>query len=209
MGGEDIKKYHIKLGLDCDEISVKHRFDEIAYYSMYHNFGYGPKTSAAIYENSIILILEDANNNLEDGSHSRFSDWKCLKSITPEDLGQITEEFRGVFSRISTAGQITESKEDLLAIEILTLILGTDDVFKGDWVPRKYKQTQGEVKIYEGHLKKLSFQEGLFPSPPMDRELLRPVSGGEGIPGKRLGEEVIPEGDGIPLEPKLSINKLK
>ncbi len=381
-GGEDVKKYHIKLGLDCDEISDEHRFDEIAYYSIYHNFGYGPKTLAAIYKDSIVLILEDANNDLEDGTHSRFSDWKRLKSITPEDLGQITEEFRGVFSRISTAGQITESKEDLIAIEILSLILGTDDVFKkpdnfgvrvffnrqseptynikpmvvdllpnksyktffsklkasrycddfddpnkvanlianlllklfdpindqrienaipdfhifeffrgdnrigtidnlkgglekifhdfdkkisdafdislkslneycekkgflkkfnkseietlinkkrkfildvghslrehkeirdvltGDWMPGKYKQTQGVVDIYEGHLKKLSFEEKLFPSPPMDREPLRLELGKEGMLGKRPGEEVIPEG-GSQFRLKLRNSMLK
>lgn len=375
-GGEDVKKYHIKLGLDCDEITDEQRFEEIAYYSIYHNFGYGPKTLAAIYEDSIVLILEDANNNLEDGSHSRFSDWKRLKSITPEDLGQITEEFRGVFSGISTAGQITESKEDLLAIEILTLILGTDDVVKkpdnfgvrvffnrqseptynikpmvvdllpnksyytffsklkasrycdnfedpnkvanlianlllksfdpkndqrieneipdfhvfeffrgdnrigtidnlkgglekiftdfekkindafdislkslneyckkggflkkfnksqietlinkqrqfildvghslrehkeirdvltGNWVSGKHKQTQGVVDIDKAHLKKLTFDEALFPSPPMVREPLRPGSGGEGILGKRPGEKVTPDGEGMPLESK-------
>lgn len=383
-GGEDVKKYHIKLGLDCDEISDEHRFDEIAYYSIYHNFGYGPKTLAAIYKDSIVLILEDANNDLEDGTHSRFSDWKRLKSITPEDLGQITEEFRGVFSRISTAGQITESKEDLIAIEILSLILGTDDVFKkpdnfgvrvffnrqseptynikpmvvdllpnksyytffsklkasrycddfenpnkvanlianlllksfdpkndqrienaipdfhifeffkgdnrigtidnlkgglekifpdfekkindafdislkslneycekggflkkfnksyietlvnkqrkfildvghslrehkeirdvltGDWMPGKYEQTQGAVDINKGHLQKLTVQEALFPSPPMEREPLRPVSGSEGMLGnKRPGEELIPEGDGIQLRQKLLEDKSK
>jgi len=84
------------------------------------------------------------------------------------------------------------------------------DVLTGDWMPGKYKQTQGVVDIDEGHLKKLTFQEALFPSPPMEREPLRPVSGSEGMLGnKRPREEVIPEGDGIQLRPKLLEDKSK
>lgn len=128
-GEQDIKKYHMKLVLDNHGITDDYKFNEIAYYLMYQNFGYGPKVSVAIFKSSMILILEDANNILADGSLSSFSDWKHIKSADTDGLKQIPEEFKEVFSRISTTGQISESKEDLFAIEILTLILATGDIF--------------------------------------------------------------------------------
>lgn len=40
----DFKKYHLKLVLKNDRVSIKHQFTEIAHYLMYQNFGYEPET---------------------------------------------------------------------------------------------------------------------------------------------------------------------
>ena len=113
--GNKPKQYHIKPVTSNEGISLEHEFTEPSYYSIYHNFGYGPKTSVLMYKNSLILLLEDAGNLLPDESSAKFSDWKKIK----EDG-----------SRSDIEEKLTSSKADLYAVEILTLILGTGDIFQ-------------------------------------------------------------------------------
>ncbi|MFM7701882.1 MAG: hypothetical protein ACKO6C_00265, partial [Alphaproteobacteria bacterium] len=111
---DDEKQYHLKLVLNNDSITLEHKISEIAYYKMYSKFKYGPEIYAVPHEGEIILCLEDANNP-QAGEKSKFIDWKKIKET-------------GHQSEIEK--KLTNSKADLYALEILTLILATGDIFQ-------------------------------------------------------------------------------
>lgn len=141
----DEKKYHLKLVLKNDGISLEHQFAEIAYYLMYHNFGYGPKTAVLMHNDSLILLLEDANNPLPNGmTVNSFSDWKKIKDTVHQ-------------SEIEK--KLTNSKADLYAVEILTLILATGDIFQK---PDNYGV---RIANSQGCEKALPFVVDLLPPP--------------------------------------------